>query len=48
MNPVSLEDLGGFLYLLFGSYEGYFFMAFCLMLASSLVVLTKRLLIGNS
>lgn len=47
MNPVSLEDLGNFLYLLANSYEGYIYMAFTLMLASSLLLLTRQLLVGG-
>lgn len=47
MNPVTLEDLGTFLYQMINAYEGYGFMAFCLMLASSVLVLTRRLLLGT-
>lgn len=46
MNPVTLEDLANFIYLIANAYEGYLFMAFTLMLASSVIMLVKKLLVG--
>lgn len=46
LNPVTLDDLGNFLNNLIQAYDQYIFYAFCLMFASSLLVLTRRLMVG--
>lgn len=46
MNPITLNDLGNFLNNLINAYDQYVFYAFTLMVASSLLVLSRRLLVG--
>jgi len=46
MNPVTLNDLGDFLSNILNANSDYLFLAFTLMIASAVLVLTRRLLVG--
>lgn len=46
MNLVSLADLGSFLNNIFNAYEGYLYFAFTLMLATSVLISVRRILLG--
>lgn len=43
---VSLADLGSFMNNIFLAYDGYFFFAFTLMMAGSVLVMARRVLVG--
>lgn len=43
---VSLADLGLFINSIFLAYDSYFFFAFTLMMAGSLFVMARRIIVG--
>jgi len=46
MQPVTIEELFAVLYDIHDAYAAYIYLGFTLLLASSALVLTRRLLVG--
>ncbi len=46
MNPITLNDLGSFLANILNSYSPYLYFGITFMMAASILVLVRRLLVG--
>lgn len=46
MYVVTLDEIGSFIQMLITHFQDYIFYAFTLMMASSVLVLTRRLIVG--